>query len=126
MVDIDKIVQFWRDSAVEDWEVAVDLVQRGRVRHGLFMSHLAVEKTIKAIVCRKTGALAPKLHDLVRLTELAALTPSPDQLSILADLNLFQLEGRYPDRLAPAPTVEEATQHMNRTAEILKWLQNRF
>jgi hypothetical protein len=30
-------------------------VARGRTRHGLFFAHLALEKTLKAHVCRATN-----------------------------------------------------------------------
>jgi len=54
LVNIDKQVAYWRNGAVEDWEVAAHLLERGNVRHGLFFVHLAVEKALKALVCRNT------------------------------------------------------------------------
>ncbi|NCO95976.1 MAG: HEPN domain-containing protein, partial [Armatimonadetes bacterium] len=52
MIDVEKQVAYWRDGAKEDWEVAQELVDRGRTRHGLFFGHLALEKLLKAHVCR--------------------------------------------------------------------------
>lgn len=69
MVDIGKQIEHWRAGAGEDWEVARDLVERGKIRHGLFFAHLALEKTLKAHVCRTTNELAPPIHNLVRLAE---------------------------------------------------------
>ena len=60
MIDIDKQIAFWRDSADEDMAVARDLVHRNRIRHGLFFAHLAVEKALKAHVCRVTQDIAPR------------------------------------------------------------------
>jgi HEPN domain-containing protein len=73
MINIEKQVAYWRDGAVEDWEIAQELIERGRTRHGLFFVHLSLEKLLKAHVCRHTQDLAPRLHNLVRLAELAAL-----------------------------------------------------
>jgi len=62
MVDIAKQIAFWRDSAKEDWDVAKQLVDNGRTRHGLFFAHPALEKILRAIVCKHSQDLAPMLH----------------------------------------------------------------
>jgi len=36
MINIGKQIQYWRDGATEDWEIARDLVSKGKIRHGLF------------------------------------------------------------------------------------------
>ncbi len=66
MIDIAKQVAYWREGAVEDWEVARDLIERGKTRYGLFFVHLSLEKLLKAHVCRHTQDVAPRLHNLVR------------------------------------------------------------
>lgn len=122
MIDIDKQIAYWRDSAKEDMEVSRDLVARGRGRHGLFLAHLALEKVLKAHVCRHTRDLAPKIHSLVRLAELAAIEPNKDQLDVLAEMNAFNVEGRYPETLAPPPTAAEAQRYLGRAEEVFQWL----
>ena len=103
MIDIGKQIVHWRNSAVEDWSVAQDLVSRGKIRHGLFFAHLALEKTIKAHVCKATGELASKIHNLVRLSQIAGLALSEDQIDLLAEVSEFNIEGRYPEMLLPPP-----------------------
>jgi hypothetical protein len=44
MVDVDQQIAHWRAGAQEDWGVAVELVERRRIRHGLFFAQLAIEK----------------------------------------------------------------------------------
>ena len=97
MVDIEKQVEHWRANALEDWQVASDLIGDGRIRHGLYFVQLALEKALKAHVIRHTQDLAPRIHNLVRLSQIAALEISPEYLDVLADMNAFNLEGRYPD-----------------------------
>ena len=108
MLDIEKQVAYWRDGAIEDWEVAQDLLKHRRTRHGLFFVHLALEKLLKAHVCRHTNDLAPRLHNLIRLAELAKLTPTQTQLD-------FNLEGRYPDMLTSVPSLGD-TKNLSRRA----------
>lgn len=101
MIDIEKQVIYWRDGAREDWEMADDLVERGKTHYGLFFAHLAIEKALKGHICRVTLRLAPKIHDLKRLADLARLGLSEERIRILGRINAFNLEGRYPDSLMP-------------------------
>lgn len=73
MLDSGKQVDYWRQGADEDWEVAVKLVTDGKSRHGLFFAHLALEKMLKALVCRHTRDVPPRIHNLTRPSELAGL-----------------------------------------------------
>ncbi|MBU2227903.1 MAG: HEPN domain-containing protein [Proteobacteria bacterium] len=124
MVDIAKQIAFWRDSAKEDWDVARQLVDNGRTRHGLFFAHLALEKILKAIVCKQSQDLAPRLHNLSRLAELAVLTLDTQKMEILAEMNAFHIEGRYPESLTKPPTKEEALNYMTGAEGVFQWLMN--
>jgi len=124
MVDIAKQVVFWRGSAKEDWEVAWQLIDAGRIRHGLFFAHLALEKILKAIVCKRINDLAPKLHNLSRLAELAVLELDSRGMEILAEMNAFHIEGRYPESLTKPPTKEEALHYMAEAEGVFQWLMN--
>ena len=122
MIDTVQQIAQWRSGAQEDWSVAVELVERGRTRHGLFFVHLAIEKALKAQVCERTRDVAPRTHNLVRLAETAGVQPNESQLSTLADLNAFNQASRYPDAIAPLPTAEEAEAYLGRAREVFEWL----
>ena len=122
MVDIDKQVAHWRDGSQEDMEVARELITHGRTRHGLFFAHLSLEKALKAHICRQTRELAPRVHNLVRLVEQAALKPDQKQMDILAEMNAFNVEGRYPETLGLPPTPAEAQSYLSRADEVFQWL----
>jgi HEPN domain-containing protein len=124
MIDIEKQIAFWRDSAKEDWDVARQLVDNGRTRHGLFFAHLSLEKILKAIVCKQSQDLAPRLHNLSRLAELAALTLDTGEMEFLAEMNAFHIEGRYPEYMTKPPTKEEALNYMAEAEGVLQWLMN--
>ncbi|MDA8414609.1 MAG: HEPN domain-containing protein [Desulfobacteraceae bacterium] len=126
MIDIGKQIAHWRNSAAEDWSVAQDLVARGKIRHGLFFAHLVLEKTLKAHVCKTTGELASRIHNLVRLSEKAGLILSYDQIDLLAEVSEFNIEGRYPEMLLPPPSQEEADGYMVRIHGVLQCLNNLF
>ena len=126
MVDIGKQIAYWRNGAEEDWVVARDLVSRGRIRLGLFFAHLAFEKTLKAHVCRATRDLAPPIHNLIRLAEKARITLSEEQTDLLAEVNEFSIEGRYPHAILPPPSSDDARELLKRIDEVLQCLNNQF
>ena len=126
MIDIQKQVVHWRDSSLEDWQVANELIRAGRLRHGLFFAQLALEKILKAHICQQTQDLAPRMHNLVRLSEIATLELTQQQIDILAEMNAFNIEGRYPDALIPLPSLEEVLSTLKRAEEIYRWLTSRL
>lgn len=126
MIDLDRHVAALQASAGEDWAVASDLMEKERVRHALFFSHLAVEKLLKALVVRAVADIPPRIHNLVRLAEIAGLDLSVEHRDVLADLNPFSLAGRYPETLASAPSVADAGALMIRAQEVGAWLQSRL
>lgn len=121
-MNIDKQVAYWRSGADEDWEVAVGLVEQGKVRHGLFFVDLAVEKLLKAHVCKATGDFAPKIHVLPRLADLSGLSFSPEHLDFLAILNRFCLAGRYPPLREVVPPQARAREFIRKAEELRSWL----
>lgn len=126
MVDIEKQVTYWRNSAEEDWLVGLDLVSQNRVRHGLFFIHLAFEKILKAHVCRRIQDIAPRLHNLIRLAEMAGIELDQHQQNILADISVFSIQGRYPDMLLPSPSPEQAQDVLDQATELFEWLTNQL
>ena len=126
MIDISKQITYWRAGAREDWEVAVELINIGRIRHGLFFAHLALEKLLKAHVCHATNDLAPRLHTLLRLAERTNLALSEKYLVFLARFDRYQIEGRYPDLLPVAPTVEVTRAELAQAKEVFEWLKQQL
>lgn len=126
MIDIDKQVAYWQSGAEEDWDVAQDLINRNKTRHGLFFAHLALEKLLKAQVCRHSQDLAPRIHNLTRLAELTALKLDESQIDILAEMNVFNLEGRYPDTSMVVLSKKEAQVYLRRAEKVYVWLKSQL
>ncbi|MBU1366581.1 MAG: HEPN domain-containing protein [Candidatus Omnitrophica bacterium] len=95
-----------------------------------FMCQQSLEKIIKAIII-EMGGEALRIHNLVRLAELAAvydLMPGEYQ-NFLADLTPFAIESRYGDykrRLSEIINEKMATTYLERSKEIFKWLRRRI
>jgi hypothetical protein len=70
--------------------------------------------------------LAPPIHNLVRLAEGANLSLQMEQRDLLADVNSFNIEGRYPELFLPLPSASEAEAYLVRIGELLECLKDRF
>ena len=62
----------------------------------------------------------------MRLSEIANLELTQQQIDILAEMNAFNIEGRYPDALLPLPSREEADSIIKRAEEVYRWLMSRL
>ncbi len=125
-MDIGKQIDYWRISALEDWDAAQTLVKAGKYRHGLFLAHLTLEKMLKAHICRATGDIPPRNHRLTALADLAGLRLSQRRSIFLGHFDLYQLEGRYPNPTAEPISVLECRREMKKAGDLLKWLKERF
>jgi HEPN domain-containing protein len=126
MIDIEKQIAHWRKGSEEDWQVAKELVERKRIRHGLFFAHLTLEKMLKAHVCKALNDIAPPIHNLVRLAELSKLAVDEKLRNLLAEVSPFNIQTRYPEMLVPEPNETEAKSYIDRIEEALKWLTSQF
>ena len=126
MVDIREHIAYWRDGAKDDWEAAGQLVNGDKTRQGMFFAHLALEKLLKAHVCKKTGKLSPRIHNLIRLAEIAELELKPQDVDTLAEMNEFNLEGRYPITFVSPPTKKETQIYMKKAQGLFEWLTQKL
>ncbi len=126
MVNIDKHILYWKSGAEEDFQVADQLIRSGKTRHGLFFLHLTLEKILKAHVCRNSRDIAPRLHNLARLSELTGIVFKQEDSDFLAEMNPFNIEGRYPEMWGPVPSREEADTLLLKSGGIFEWLKNQL
>jgi HEPN domain-containing protein len=81
---------------------------------------------LKAHVTRKTSDIPPRIHNLVRLAEIARLSLSPEQESFLNRFDMYQLEGRYPDSAQILLDLKSTREKLASAEEILKWLKSQL
>ena len=66
------------------------------------------------------------MHGLVRLAELAGLSLESNRVELLAEVNAFNLEGRYPDMTMSSPSLAEARAYLGRMSEAYEWLMSQL
>lgn len=122
IIDIQKHISYWIESGKEDMETAELLVASKRMRHGLFFAHLAMEKIIKAHICKHAKNIAPRIHNLLRLSALSGINFSDGQKKFLARFDRYQIEGRYPEFLPASVSQDIASKEMKEVKEFYTWL----
>ncbi len=66
--NIDTIVQHWLNSAEKNYSTMQHLVDSKDYSWALFLGHLVIEKTLKALYVSKLKQHAIFTHDLLRLS----------------------------------------------------------
>lgn len=120
--NIEKQVEYWKTTALSDFETAELLIKNNKFIHGLFFCHLTIEKLLKANFVKCTEMLAPKTHDLIYLMEKTKLSLTEEHKLTLVNLMKYQIEGRYPYDILATPSKEITNEYLNKTEELLEWL----
>lgn len=129
MFDVEKQVSYWKEVAADDLRVANKLVADKETLHALFFAHLTIEKILKAHVCKQTQDYAPMIHNLLSLAQRASITLPPEREKLLAELNTYNIRGRYPDMRGSRiekPTLHHARSILGQTKEMYEWLKNQL
>jgi HEPN domain-containing protein len=126
VLNIGKQIEYWINSAKSDLDTAELLIRESRYLHGLFFCHLAIEKALKAHVAKKSGQIPPKTHNLVYLLDLTHLEIGRTYEDFLGILMKYQLEGRYPDYNPVIPKEEKANEYLNKSKEMLIWIERKL
>jgi HEPN domain-containing protein len=125
-MDIKTQISYWEKGAGEDWAAAQSLVTSNMTRQALFFGHLAIEKILKALVCKHTIDVPPRTHNLVLLARLAGIKFDSQKEGSLKDFSAFNLIGRYPETLGPSPTRSFTLKKMAEMKEIFEWLKRQL
>lgn len=91
-------IRYWKDSSDKDWKRVNLLLKNRDYVFALFCMHLSLEKLLKAHWIKDNqDFFPPRIHNLNRLLQQTRLQLSDDEKELCADMNKFQIEGRYPD-----------------------------
>ncbi len=93
--NIDRIVKHWLESADKNYDTMSNLVNSRDYSWALFLGHLVIEKTLKALYVKRLEKHAVFSHDLLRLASLINLELSEEFVEWLDEITTFNLNARY-------------------------------
>jgi len=127
--NIDKIVQYWLDSADKNYETMIHLVDSKDYSWALFLGHLVIEKTLKALYVNRLQKHAVFSHDLLRLSKKIDLELSEDFEEWLDEITTFNLNARYDNYKQDFHQLcnkEFADKWLDRIEKVRLWLRNQL
>ena len=116
----------WLAQVDYDIATAEQMLHAERYIYVIFMSHMALEKALKALVTEETQKLPPRTHNLIDLAQRAHLVLSQAQQDFLGKLNNTSVVVRYPgDLSAMVSQYPEAIaqDYLERTKELILWVR---
>jgi HEPN domain-containing protein len=90
------------------------------------MCHLSIEKQLKAIVAESQEEMPPKIHNLIRLSELGDLDIPIEFRQFVEELNSVSIPTRYPENFAQLSKRLDkayAKKCLSQTEKFLQWLK---
>lgn len=122
---MDDVSREWVERAQYDLDTADAMFKAGRYLYVLFCCQQAVEKALKAVIVTKTGELPPRVHNLLRLAEVAEVESDHEQIHFLTKLSGYYIQSRYPEEIGAAGakvTPELAREVLSKSTETVKWV----
>ncbi len=129
-MNIHEHIRYWLESASNDLGAAEQLFLSEKYDWCLFISHLVMEKTLKAyFVYKNDNKMPPKTHNLLKLAEWSDLSLTKNQKLFLDEVNDFNLEVRYPEyrrEFYKLCTREFAEGYFIKVKEFITWLTSQI
>ena len=128
--DLKKLVEYWVEMSSGDMQVARSLLKSRHYSYCLFFCHLAIEKTLKALVVARIRDHAPWTHNLSFLAGKADLTlDDKADVEFLSEMTRWNLEARYPadlEAMKKLINVDVAKGLFSKTEKFIVWLKRQL
>lgn len=129
-MDINEHIEYWLESAEHDWDTAKSLFSSGKYDWSLFVGHLVLEKTLKALFVQdNNNQLPPKTHNLIKISKHTSIHLTEEQEIFMDEVNDFNLEARYPqykNEFHKKCTLEFTKNYYHKIDEMVKWLRSQI
>lgn len=117
------------NQAFYDFDTAKFMFDGKRYIYVVYMCHLSIEKSFKALFFHRKNELAPKTHNLIFLIEELNLDLDPDLYKFIVKINQMNVLTRYPEdllKLRNQFSKAITLKLLNSTESIIKWIQNQL
>jgi len=128
-MDIEKKIEYWEKSAEHDLDTAESLFKAKKFDWALFLGHLVLEKTLKALYIKKKETFPPKTHNLLFLAREAEIQLEDKDADFFEEVNTFNISTRYPDeqfKFHQLCTEEFTGEKLRKIKEKYRWLKKKM
>ena len=123
-LNIPKLIEYWKLGSEKDFHSASEIAGKTKEYvNALFLTHLSIEKILKAHYVQKFKEHAPFTHNLIQLASKLEL--EIDDVGMLAQINEYNLRCRYPDdsyQIYKKATKAKAEKSLEYALEFRKWI----
>ncbi len=125
----DTVVKHWLDSAEHNYVTMNHMLESKDYSWALFLGHLVIEKSLKALYVRKLQKHPIFTHDLLRLASKTDINLTEEQEEWLDEITTFNLNARYDNYKQDfynLCTKEFTDTWINRIINLKEWLKNQL
>ncbi len=97
MIDVEKVINHWRTTSLEDYNTMINLYNSKTYHWSLFVGHISIEKLLKAYYVKTKKKHAPPIHNLYRLAEISGIKITEEYADWLDTITSFNINARYDD-----------------------------
>lgn len=123
-----KYVKEWFNQAKYDIETAEVMLKARRYIYCIFMCHLSIEKSLKALYTEYLEKVPPKVHSLVYLAKSTGIDFPDNFKDFLEGLDEISVPARYPEELNKVLKEYDKVRTeiiFNKSKELLRWLKTK-
>ena len=93
------LMNYWIESSDFDYKTMEILYKNKQYTWCLFIGHLVIEKLLKGLYAKNNSnnPIAPKIHNLIFLSQKAKLQVPDDIRKKIQTINTFNISARYDD-----------------------------
>lgn len=125
----EKIINYWIESADEDYETMLAMYDSKRLSWTLFVGHLEIEKLLKAYYIKVNSDYPPFIHNLLRLAEKSKIELNEEDKLFFTTVTAFNINARYDDykmSFHKKCTPEYTKYWMERIKDKKKWIERQI
>ena len=125
MLEKEAYRDYWLKSAEADVETMNIMYANKQYSWKLFLGHLVIEKTLKALYVQNIDENVPRIHDLTRLAKFAGIEMNEETEDNLDVITNFNINARYSDiknRFYQTCTLDYTNQYKKIIEDLYKWL----
>ena len=122
------LMKYWFESSDNDYETMKILYDNKKNTWCLFIGHLVIEKLLKGLYAKNNSEspLAPKIHNLILLSQKANLDVPNEIREKIQVINTFNISARYDDykkSFDEKCTDDYTKKQVKNIEELQKWLK---